>query len=442
MSAFCAEAKVKQSEEVREDAVSNAVLKEMLEELRLLRSAMTAPAPDRPALLSTISDEIGAEYKPCSTRPTPQPPRPPQSEQLNVVEVEVAVEFRRVFDILTVAQTVSGMINVTMQWEMPPGERPPPKHLDDGDWEPEWTPKFRIKRVVDDRIRRSMYTTARGPDGKMYVHAEFDCLVVVSAQLNLHNFPNDCQSINFHLQSQLAVDHAVFVPMRDGRPLVTVQTQRCLLNDFVFFNEIPFTFGLVTETISKKEVSVIKVKLNVVRQASYYIVNIGVVMFLICSFVLCAWALHPADMETRFDVDFSLILTAVAFKFILTSMLPVLSYLTVLDIYILFGFIFVGAATISHALLPLCFMTVADHSPLTLPPLSLDWEQELIDADRISFWVFAGVWFLWNAGFTISFFASRTRSLNAMMTVCVNDRDRLSIWKERLSNFVNTPNQD
>jgi hypothetical protein len=38
--------------------------------------------------------------------------------------------------------------------------------------------------------------------------------------------------------------------------------------------------------------------------------------------------------ESRLDVDFTLILTAVAFKFILVGMLPKLPYHTCLDLYV------------------------------------------------------------------------------------------------------------
>merc|ERR1712187_826741 len=126
-------------------------------------------------------------------------------------------------------------------------------------------------------------------------------------------------------------------------------------------------------------------------------------MFLITSFVLCAWSLHPAQIMDRFEEDFSLILTAVAFKLVLTEMLPKVGYLTTLDIYILSGFVFLALATVSHAALPMYFYKKTDESPLTVPPATFEEEQAFVDADMISFYVCAAIWTSWNIGYTIYF---------------------------------------
>ena len=57
-------------------------------------------------------------------------------------------------------------------------------------------------------------------------------------------------------------------------------------------------------------------------------------MFIMASLSFASWSIHPGDIPSRQGVDFTLILTAVAFKLVLTEMLPALPYLTVLDIYV------------------------------------------------------------------------------------------------------------
>ena len=57
--------------------------------------------------------------------------------------------------------------------------------------------------------------------------------------------------------------------------------------------------------------------------------NFGNVIFMnlaLVSMCLIAWSLHPGDIGARHDVDFGLILTAVAFKLLLAEMLPALPY--------------------------------------------------------------------------------------------------------------------
>merc|ERR1719237_1677524 len=101
------------------------------------------------------------------------------------------------------------------------------------------------------------------------------------------------------------------------------------------------------------------------RKAFYYVLNVACVMLLISSFALCAWAKHPADISGRHDVDFSLVLTAVAFKLVLTSMLPPVSYMTVLDTYVACSFLFLTTVTIAHPSLPYFFLDASALSPIT-----------------------------------------------------------------------------
>merc|ERR1711964_418717 len=82
----------------------------------------------------------------------------------------------------------------------------------------------------------------------------------------------------------------------------------------------------------------------------------------------------------------------VAYKLVLNDMLPAISYVTRLDIYILFGFFTLAAISVTHAYTPHAIFNDLDMSALTLPPGSFDREQELIDLDTTLFWVFVGFW--------------------------------------------------
>eukprot|EP01052_Picozoa_sp_SAG31_P000695 SAG31_NODE_20_length_34168_cov_33.651296_21_plen_91_part_00 len=79
-------------------------------------------------------------------------------------------------------------------------------------------------------------------------------------------------------------------------------------------------------------------------------------MFVICSLIFCAWAIHPADIPSRQAADFSLLLTAYAFKLIISAMMPKISYLTMLDYFVLGGFVLILVATLVHSTLPLVLL--------------------------------------------------------------------------------------
>jgi hypothetical protein len=191
--------------------------------------------------------------------------------------------------------------------------------------------------------------------------------------------------------------------------LVRLLTDGCHMNDFDLLHKRPFTFDLFNAKTLLKTSSNLTVKIQVQRKSSYYMINVALVMFLICSFCFCAWFCHPADMGSRHGVDFNLILTAVAFKLVLTSMLPPVSYLTLLDMYVMVCFLFLALVTVCHTVLPLQYYTLADNSPLTFPPMSNEQEAGLLDADLLSFRVAAIAWTVFNI-FSFCYYLKRRGS--------------------------------
>eukprot|EP00976_Prorocentrum_cordatum_P083724 1185354-Prorocentrum_minimum.AAC.1 len=82
---------------------------------------------------------------------------PPISPGCRVVEVALTVE--RVFDVDTVTQTFGVQVTVMMSWLMPEFEEPKPKEMDDGDWEPEWTPKYQFNNLMVRPCAVSLFST-------------------------------------------------------------------------------------------------------------------------------------------------------------------------------------------------------------------------------------------------------------------------------------------
>jgi len=344
--------------------------------------------------------------------------------------VQMSTNIRRVYDVKTKEQEFTVRLAVDFRWEMSAGENPPPESQDDGDWIPEWTPKFEV-RDMKSEDRSELYTT-QNIGGKVYVHAQTLCLLVLSEAFELHKFPNDCQDLTISLQSHTPAAQCKWISPLDGSQPVQIRKVGMCLDDFELLPDYPYTYNLFMSEHSGRVFSALEIKLKATRQARFYIINVALIMFLICSFVLCAWAVHPGAIADRWGVDFTLVLTAVAFKLILNDMLPRLSYLTTLDIYVLFGFVFLALATFSHSVLPLCFHTKMDYSALTLPPLSVEEEEQVIDADLISFYVFAFGWLFWNLGYTAYFFASRNNEISSFRTNAKQEAEQIDSADDEL----------
>merc|ERR1712050_273807 len=123
------------------------------------------------------------------------------------------------------------------------------------------------------------------------------------------------------------------------------------------------------------------------------------------TFVFCSFAIHPADIEGRQGTDFTIILTAVAFKLVLQDMLPAVSYITRLDRYIFGCFGVLTVVTGYHTIFPHLFFSQTDMSVLTRPPLSIGGEDDLVDTDFMCFKALLGIWIAFNVLFWLVFYA-------------------------------------
>eukprot|EP00457_Paulinella_chromatophora_P006345 gb/GEZN01006363.1/.p1 GENE.gb/GEZN01006363.1/~~gb/GEZN01006363.1/.p1 ORF type:complete len:354 (+),score=27.55 gb/GEZN01006363.1/:137-1198(+) len=99
--------------------------------------------------------------------------------------------------------------------------------------------------------------------------------------------------------------------------------------------------------------NMIVVKIPAQRSPFYFVVNIAGIMTLLTS--ICAYvAVLPVDAPgDRAQITTTLLLTSVAFKFLVASQLPKVSYLTQLDFYFMFAFFCQGAVILENALVSL-----------------------------------------------------------------------------------------
>ena len=67
------------------------------------------------------------------------------------------------------------------------------------------------------------------------------------------------------------------------------------------------------------------------RQPQYYLWNIVLVLFLITCMSAYTFSISPSDSAARLELNFTLVLTTVAFKYTVSSYLPKITYLTLMD---------------------------------------------------------------------------------------------------------------
>ena len=137
-------------------------------------------------------------------------------------------------------------------------EEPPDADTDDGDWVPDWTPKFNIGNKTADiyspNVLYSPTTVGSGRNTRLWVIMEQTTTMTIYEKLELVYFPYDNQDLTILLDCTLGLDKFELIPFsqNNGKPLdhgrvlhtvgmVPDVLKPGYLNDFGFPGK-PFTY--------------------------------------------------------------------------------------------------------------------------------------------------------------------------------------------------------
>merc|ERR1712032_280870 len=158
--------------------------------------------------------------------------------------------------------------------------------------------------------------------------------------MDLRSFPFDVVDLSIELECQQTTDKVVFVPSFDvGNEVVDCTENVQLLNPAFAFHK-PLCEVLVRECDGAKYATFM-VHLKWERKWSTY-ASVYITLFLLCMCTLSVFSLDAIDhLNDRLANIFTMLLTVVAYEFVLKSDLPKIPYMTLADIYIVFCFFFV-----------------------------------------------------------------------------------------------------
>jgi len=90
---------------------------------------------------------------------------------------------------------------------------------------------------------------------------------------------------------------------------------------------------------------------SVERRVQYYWWNIILILFLLVMISFTTVALSPSNIGDRQGFTLTLILTAVAYKYVIAQQLPKVNYLTTLDKYVVISFLIIGLGAVENFVL-------------------------------------------------------------------------------------------
>jgi hypothetical protein len=130
------------------------------------------------------------------------------------------------------------------------------------------------------------------------------------------------------------------VPCPESFPFPEDQTQCFVSLGNWDLNDIDSYLGTSTnKSVVDSEVTII---IELSRIPWFYLWNIVLVIFVLVFSSFCVVGVPINELADRMSITMTISLTIVAFKFVITGMVPPTPYLTLLDMYILFSFVVIG----------------------------------------------------------------------------------------------------
>ena len=166
-------------------------------------------------------------------------------------------------------------------------------------------------------------------------------------------FPFDCQDLSCIIEERTTTGtKCIFLPELRKPKFGSIDPRYSVIDEWDLETAV-LEFGDTANALSRSKSSyaMIVLRLKVKRRWKVFFANIVFLMACISLLGLTSFALTEEDLGDRLNLLITLILTAVAFGFIVTMSLPNVPYLTYLDQYILCQYMFLVFLMAETALL-------------------------------------------------------------------------------------------
>eukprot|EP00004_Rigifila_ramosa_P003941 TRINITY_DN1428_c0_g1_i8.p1 TRINITY_DN1428_c0_g1~~TRINITY_DN1428_c0_g1_i8.p1 ORF type:complete len:245 (+),score=41.47 TRINITY_DN1428_c0_g1_i8:509-1243(+) len=166
--------------------------------------------------------------------------------------------------------------------------------------------------------------------------------------MELSMFPFDFQDLPLRFRTRVEADKIELIPVEhyqqstplepSGLPNGSVPPSRWVQQGWKNLGtRSSEVISRAEASSSGREYPIWQINTQVARNSGYYISNMYFPLFLVVWLAFAAFAIPPTDLADRLTVVLTLLLTAVAFKYIVAQSLPMISYLTMVDTYIVWS---------------------------------------------------------------------------------------------------------
>ncbi|CAH1248298.1 CHRNA6 [Branchiostoma lanceolatum] len=226
------------------------------------------------------------------------------------------------------------------------------KDREEVDWADQWDPRivlFNAVTVDKEEIKHNLILTDM--DDIPIVQITRRVQATFKEPMKLANFPFDFQKLTIKLRSRWPIDQVELMKNMGAKD--TIRTDSFTASqEWKLYGHLLCDHDVTKKDLSTsdKQFPLYHITMHVKRKSGFYVWNVALLMFLIMSLSFTAFSVSPDKPESRLSVSLTLLLTSVAFKFMISQNLPTISYLTLLDKYVLLCMIFQCLVAVQNAL--------------------------------------------------------------------------------------------
>ncbi|XP_012944007.1 uncharacterized protein LOC106013283 [Aplysia californica] len=266
--------------------------------------------------------------------------------------VEVKVVFLRVADIDTISQQFEADVHIQARWQEKQFKGMTEKELDVVEFSQCWDPQLKILNILGGLDSEKATMILRYEPDYAYPVLTYMWQVkgLFREHLELEHFPLDVQELSIVLSSGRSVKDIELVQdffhVSSLSPRALQDSQ-----DWLPYYHVTFLRDVTTsESIGTTKHPVLVASCRARRRLGFYLWNVVIIVFLILGLSLTILAIDPTGND-RLGVTMTLFLTAVAFKLVVKTTLPPVSYLTYLDLYVVFTLIYLALQAAENAIM-------------------------------------------------------------------------------------------
>uniref|UniRef100_A0A5K4EMP5 Putative nicotinic acetylcholine receptor alpha 9b subunit n=1 Tax=Schistosoma mansoni TaxID=6183 RepID=A0A5K4EMP5_SCHMA len=270
------------------------------------------------------------------------------------VAVEVRVVFLKIGEIDTLKELYYADAFLQAKWREPKLDGHTAEELSITELEQYWNPLLYIDNILSETKDTQWIMAVRNEYGEVYLMERRRIKGVFLETLELNDFPLDVQDLTITVTTERPDTEVDIIPDQVEMSAINIQTfvdqQEWKLHEHV---EIKKRIIKQEYSSSMKSHPCLSVTCRAARRPGYFYWNVFLIMFMISGLAFATFAVSPDKAELRLRLSFTLILTSVTFKYVITQSLPKISYLTYMDKYVLMSLFILCIISIWHAVVTL-----------------------------------------------------------------------------------------